>query len=74
MGNVDVYFSHFPHEDVVGGQMEPRVSLLTTQDIVLWRRVTEIWSQTPEPKGALRLESVVRGRDRKQGVHSLALD
>lgn len=53
-------------------------SLLTTQDIILCKRGSEIWrSQTTETEGAQRLESVVMSRDRKLGgggLPSLALD
>lgn len=53
-------------------------SLLTTQDIILCKRGSEIWrSQTTETEGAQRLESVVMSRDRKlggRGLTSLDLD
>jgi hypothetical protein len=55
--------------------MEPRVSLLTTQDIVLCRRVTVIWSQTTEPEGAQRPESCSEGQTQEaKECLPLALD
>lgn len=54
-----------------------KLSLLTTQDIILCKRGSQIWrSQTTETEGAQRLESVVISRDRKLGGGgpSLALD
>lgn len=51
-----------PPKNGVGSRWSLGVSFLTTQDIVLCKRVTEIWSQTAEPEGAQRLESYSEGQ------------
>lgn len=48
-------------------QMESRVSLLTTQDLLLCRRVSEIRSQTTEPQEAQSLLSCSEGQGQEAG-------